>query len=230
MDQCGEDIPEQLASLIEKLLQTKMSEEKLKEKQNNNLRPRNCEKIIPMRVNAAIWARLQSDTRSLDIKIQRVQCLLLKAIVAQTWVTASLLKLKEAKPKVTTVQSDAAIVQAIDAIAFAAQANHEINHQRCEVIRPDLNEQYCQLCAEHVPCTTELFGDDLPKTLHDILTTNRVGQKLAGKSQCHYGSQSYKGQPSRDHPYQKSKNESRRFRPQSFQRKRRGGKRFQPTQ
>ena len=75
VDQCGEDIPEQLASLVDKLLQTKMNEEKLKEKQNNYLRPKNCEKIIPTRVNAAIWARLQSDTRSRDIKMQRVQCL-----------------------------------------------------------------------------------------------------------------------------------------------------------
>ena len=35
--QCGEDIPEQLASLVDKLLQTKMNEEKLKEKQNRYL-------------------------------------------------------------------------------------------------------------------------------------------------------------------------------------------------
>jgi hypothetical protein len=33
-------------------------------------------------------------------------------------VTASLLKLKEAKPEVMTIQSDAAIVQAIDTIAL----------------------------------------------------------------------------------------------------------------
>ena len=110
VDQCGEDIPEQLASLVDKLLQTKMNEEKLKEKQNNYLRPKNCEKMIPTRVNAAIWARLQSDTRSRDIKMQRVQCLLLKAVVAQTRVTASLLKLKETTSGATSPQSDTAIV------------------------------------------------------------------------------------------------------------------------
>ena len=229
VDQCGEDIPEQLASLVDKLLQTKMSEEKLKEKQNNYLRPKNCEKMIPTRVNAAIWARLQSDTRSRDIKMQRVQCLLLKAVVAQTRVTASLLKLKETTSGATSPQSDTAIVQAIDAIAFAVQANHKLNQRRQELIRPDLNEQYRQLCAEHVPCTTELFGDDLPKTLQDISTTNRVAQKLAGRGQRHYSSQSYsyKGQSTRDYPFPNAKNERRKLCPQNFQRKRRGGKRQQ---
>jgi UDP-N-acetylglucosamine 2-epimerase len=72
------DLPEQLASLIEKLLQTKMREEKLKEKQNNYLRPKNCEKMIPTRVNAAIWARLQSDTRSGVLKYKEYSAYYLK--------------------------------------------------------------------------------------------------------------------------------------------------------
>ena len=74
--------------------------------------------------------------------MQRVQCLVLRAVVAQTRVTASLLTLKETTPGATNPQCDTAIVQAIDALAFAVQANHQLNQWRRELIRPDLNEQY----------------------------------------------------------------------------------------
>ena len=66
--------------------------------------------MTPTRVNAAIWARLLSDTRFRGIKMQQVQCLLLKAIVAQTWVTASFLKLKETTPGATSPASYPALL------------------------------------------------------------------------------------------------------------------------
>ena len=56
--------------------------------------------------------------------------------------------------------------QALDAISLLSQANQELKIQ--------------QICAEHVPCTDHLFGDDLHKTLQDITATNRVGQQVSG--------------------------------------------------
>ena len=47
------------------------------------------------------------------------------------------------------------------------------------MISPDLNNQYQQICGEHVEFTDLLFGNDLPKQIHDISATNRVGQKLS---------------------------------------------------
>ena len=48
------------------------------------------------------------------------------------------------------------------------------------MIKPDLNQQYQQLCNDQVPITSWLFGDELAKTCQDITNTNRVSQKVSG--------------------------------------------------
>ncbi len=50
-----------------------------------------------------------------------------------------------------------------------------------ELIRPDLNDQYQQICSEQTEFTTWLFGDDLPKQVQDISAINRVSQQLSSR-------------------------------------------------
>lgn len=57
----------------------------------------------------------------------------------------------------------------LDAIALLGDVNCELIQRRRDLIRPDLNNQYQQICAEHVGFTDLLF---------DISVTNRIGQKL----------------------------------------------------
>ena len=50
---------------------------------------------------------------------------------------------------------------------------------RRELIRPDLNVQYKQLCSLQTPISKLLFGDDLWKVVtEDISETNKVSQKV----------------------------------------------------
>ncbi|CAB4013925.1 Hypothetical predicted protein [Paramuricea clavata] len=72
-EQLGPAVSEKLAQVINKTLRSKLSEEKLKEKQNAYPRPQNCESLETTRVNPEIWAQLQSSTRSRDIRLQKVQ-------------------------------------------------------------------------------------------------------------------------------------------------------------
>ena len=202
---------DKLATVVNKMLRIKLSEDKLKEKQRLYTRPQNCETLTTTRVNAEIWAKLQSHTRSVDIRLQKVQALLLKGIVpilqiANTQLSTEATAKDENHKEMTR--------QALDAISLLSQANQELNQRRRELIRPDLNEKYQQICAEHVPCTDHLFGDDLHKTLQDITATNRVGQQVSGPP------------PFKKNSSHRPKNERGRWQypPRHFQKRRGGGR------
>jgi len=57
-----------------------------------------------------------------------------------------------------------------------AHSVYEINLSGRELIRPDLNEQYKQLCSSQ---TQFSFGDDLPKAVKEISETNKVSQRVS---------------------------------------------------
>ena len=80
-EQLGPSVSEQLANFVNSTLRSKLSEEKLKEKQNAYPRPQNCETLEITRVNPEIWAQLLSATRSRDTRLQKVQGLLLKGLM-----------------------------------------------------------------------------------------------------------------------------------------------------
>ena len=60
-----------------------------------------------------------------------------------------------------------------------AHSVYELNLCRRELIRPDLNDQYRQLCNSQTPISKLLFGDDLLKVVKDITESNKVSQKLS---------------------------------------------------
>ena len=66
---------------------------------------------------------------------------------------------------------------------------NEVNIKRRELIKPDLNVQFKQLCGSHMPVTKLLFEDDLPKSVKEISETNNVGVKVSSKSPTHYNKQ-----------------------------------------
>ena len=49
-----------------------------------------------------------------------------------------------------------------DAIALITHANCDLNHRCPDLIKPDLNRSYQQICLEQIELTEKLFGDDLP--------------------------------------------------------------------
>ena len=75
-----------------------------------------------------------------------------------------------------------------------------------DLIRPDLNNNYQQLCSEHIEFASWLFGDDLPKQVQDIIisATNRGSQQLSSRHDCRQSpgsSYSRHGNPARGHSY-----------------------------
>ncbi len=80
-EKCGPEVAENLAKVVDKLLRTRLAEEKLKEKQNLYSGRKNVEAMVPTRVNLEIWQQLHPHTRSQDIRMQKVQNSSLKGLM-----------------------------------------------------------------------------------------------------------------------------------------------------
>lgn len=67
------DVHPKLAKIINKMIWTKFSDDKFKEKLSNCSRPGNCENIIGTKVNPGVSSKIRSGMRSRDLKHQRLQ-------------------------------------------------------------------------------------------------------------------------------------------------------------
>ena len=72
---------EKLAPLNDKMVKTSLSEEQLKEKYDKYNRPENCENLTGTKVNPEIWSKINSNTRSKDLKVQKLETSLIKSML-----------------------------------------------------------------------------------------------------------------------------------------------------
>ena len=105
------------------MIQTKLSDDKLKEKLSNCSRPGNCKNVTGTKVNPDVWSKIRSGTRSRDLKLQRLQNIIQK-------VTIPLVKLADQcmKREISTLKlSDENVARTLlDVIAFLGHANCEL--------------------------------------------------------------------------------------------------------
>ena len=81
-------------SKLHESVKTSLSEEKIKEKHEKYNRPENCENLINTRVNPEIWTKVRSNTRSRDLKMQKLETSLLKSMIPIVKMSDKLLELK----------------------------------------------------------------------------------------------------------------------------------------
>ena len=144
---------------------------------NKYHRPGNCESLMKVRVNQAVWDNLTSPVRSQDVRLQKVQTSLFKGMCA---LTVMINKLVDQIPSFPA--GNELLQEATDAFALIANANTELNHRRREFIKPDLHNDYKHLCSSSLAITDQLFGNDLPKQVKDLTEVNRVGKKVTTNS------------------------------------------------
>jgi hypothetical protein len=102
-EQMGAAVQERLASIVDGLLSTKLSDEKWREKVGKYPRPQNLENLRTRRVNPLIWNQLSAAVRTNDAKQQRTQHALVGAIVAMTQAADHVLK--NGNPDATLITS-----------------------------------------------------------------------------------------------------------------------------
>ena len=185
----SDPISAKLASLVDKMVKTSLSEEKLKEKHEKYNRPENCENLINTRVNPEIWSKIRSNTRSRDLKMQKLETSLLKSMIPIVKMSDKLVELKSNSKCASESDVSEFLQLSLDSLAYMGHSINEVNTKRRELIKPDLNDQFKQLCSSHTPVTKLLFGDDLLKSVKEISETNKVGVKVSSKPPTHYNKQ-----------------------------------------
>ena len=120
---------------------------KIKEKHEKENRPENCENLINTTVNPEIWSKVRSNTRSRDLKMQKLETSLLKSMISIVKMSDKLLEFKF-NPKSASESDVSEFVQlSLDSLAFIGHSINEVNIKRRELIKPDLNVQFKQLCG-----------------------------------------------------------------------------------
>lgn len=188
----------QFAGILKEVMREKLDDDVLTETKNRYTRPENCECLEPTQVNYLIWDKLKHETRSSDLKLQRIQANLLKGIIPIVSVVEQLVKVQDKIP-VELLDIENLIKNATDSVALLGAANFGLNMQRRDNIKPELNADYKHLCSPTVPFTEFLFGDDpdLSKQLKDLAEATKVGKKISkndAKQETYKGSynKSYK--------------------------------------
>ena len=225
----GEDtvakVDEKLAGVFSKLLQKKPSEAKITEKLNRFKRPCNIPELDCTRVNPEIWNSLQSKTRSMDIKLQKVEQAALKGLVPIVTCIDTLMSNNK------SLDSKVLVTNLFDSVAILGHAVTELNFRRRELIKPDLNQQYSTLCSTRVPVTGLLFGDNLSQQCKDIQDTNKLGQKFgqrASSSAALKSDRAGQREKARTFSHQGQTRQGNSFRQNHWQ-KRKSAETWQPT-
>ena len=81
-DDVGLPINEKLATVLKTMAKGKLDEEKLKKKCDTHKRPKNVDQLTVPKVNPKIWSILDHHTRTNDLRMQRKQKLMIKAVNA----------------------------------------------------------------------------------------------------------------------------------------------------
>ena len=79
---CAAPVQDKLATIANNLAREKLPDETLIAKYKLNDRPENCTAFIPVRVNLPIWDKLKPETRSSDLRFQKIQTALAMGLIA----------------------------------------------------------------------------------------------------------------------------------------------------
>ena len=116
----------------------------------------------------------RSKTRYANIKLTKVQTLILKSAIASVPVVEVHSKVKDQIRK-DILDTPSLVRQLSQGIALSACANYELN---MKAIKPNIYQEYKHLCFSTVPVTDSLFGRDLCQHLKDMAEANRVASTL----------------------------------------------------
>ncbi|KAK3092455.1 hypothetical protein FSP39_003008 [Pinctada imbricata] len=178
---CDSKIDETLASNLTDLFRNGMNDEQYSEltKDDNNARPENCEGLKVVKTNQLVWDIISPEAKTNDRKMQNIETSLIKGSIILAKIVNKLAILEN---DINDDEHKSTIGQIIDEcndiLALFGQTNRQINMTRRDLIKPELRYEYLHLCAQSVPYTAWLFGDDISKTAKEIEDCSKVGNKL----------------------------------------------------
>ena len=152
----------------------KIKPEKLNIRLNKHLKPENCDQLFPTLVNMEILNNIPARTRSQDVKLQKMQKLLLKSAYPIVKILDSILASNSSNNKPDLMLIIKIKELASDALAVLSKSNQELLQQSRDGITKNLSREYKTL-KYNVPSDSELlFGDDLNNRIKLLQATSKA--------------------------------------------------------
>ena len=169
-------VTDKLGEIVNKCFSSPVSEEKLKEKLGQYLRPDNCAKLTVPKVNPEIRMKLNSPATRQDLQIAGIQRATVKADTALTQL-AEIMLTKNSDSKGPDTGN--MLTLNTDALALLGHSTHQLSMHGRQAIKPYLNKECATLCSPQGPVKEFLFGDELQSQLNNIKATNKIGNAMA---------------------------------------------------
>ncbi|XP_023933296.1 uncharacterized protein LOC112042656 [Lingula anatina] len=197
----------ELAEILNRITSKRISDEKIKEKLEKFPPPANLSGLKVPKVNTEVWNKILPATRGKDIRLQKAQTRVVRALTPLAQLANMFL---EAKNKKESFDIPAGLSLVLNAFSFVANGSIEISLRRRELIKPDLHREYRDVCSPDTPITEWLFGDDFAGVVKGINETNKVATKV-GSRKDYYGRNRPAYRPRGFQKYTPSKNGYRNF-------------------
>lgn len=160
-DKSGPKVSEKLAAVANKVFDSPLSTENMKDKIKKYDKPENCKKMLVPRVNPEMWKRLSKPQKSVDTKLSLMQNGIMKASIA------IIQALDTIGPNLTTVKRNEMRANLGDAVAMLGKVSHDMAIRRRGAMKSALPRKYADVFGNNIPVTKWLFGDEIIKSMKD---------------------------------------------------------------
>jgi hypothetical protein len=150
-----------------------LGESVLKDFQKKFPKPQNIKSVKVPKVNPLIWQKLKPSTKAVELLLQKTHNTVLMALLPTVMSLDMLLTRRSKAPdldKLTELSKDT--------LRLILASFSELSIRRRELIKPELNQAYKQLCGPQNPVGEFLFGDELGKQIREIAESQRLGQSM----------------------------------------------------
>ena len=196
-DESGPPVSDKLSKFVNDKFHTEYSVDKRKEILQKYKTLSNCTELFVPKVNPEIWGNLSANSKRSDFRMSVLQDTLIKGSSAIVVTVEDLLSHREKK---TSPNYRSLIPRLTDSVALLGHVNKELSFKRRDAIRPYLNQEFKQACSRTLKSGKLLFGEDVPKTLQELKTTNRLMSNNRGRaSQTNHHSGQFRGSQSQGH-------------------------------
>ncbi len=183
-DEFGENVSAVTARTFKSISQFTVTKEVANYWENELKTPENCKEVVVPAVNGPIWSGLSMGAKTGDAKLQALQLNLIRAQVAQMRLMDEMLT---SIPKEKIPRLLKPLLTSAKCITAAMQ---DINQKRRQQLRPFMKAEYAGLNSSRVAVTSNLYGDDLEKSMKEAKVTTNIVKTSMG----------FQGRP-RYHPY-----------------------------
>ena len=178
-DKTDVNIHDDVATTINKMLQSPANDEAIKTRVERHVRPENCEFMQVPKLNPEVWNGLPGIVRGDDASLQGIEENVIRSTIPIAKVINTLFDIHNNDRDANELDLASLIKDLSDSVAFSGDAHFDILKMRKAKIKPSLPKDMQKLCSTNVDSSaTLLFGENLGQTLKTIQDANKLSMDI----------------------------------------------------